>query len=202
MRRIGGRRRSRTTPPAAARRRRGRGRRRHRPGDDRRDHELGAEAELIRHLVGVRRIRVLPVHRLDQRTAGFGGTVVHGVQVRHHRVAQTQRVHHRGAHVTVEVPRLLAGERRVGRMQSVDRAERAELVPAGLQLFVAVAEHVAADVVAPPAIPDVGSGGGELRLEGERFPGHDRVSGEADRVAVGAGAGVPGEGERPVATAP
>ena len=87
-------------------------------------------------------------------------------------------------------------------MQSVDRAERAELVPAGLQLFVAVAEHVAADVVAPPAIPDVGSGGGELRLEGERFPGHDRVSGEADRVAVGAGAGVPGEGERPVAAAP
>ena len=68
-------------------------------------------------------------------------------------MAQAQRGRHRTFRIAVEVPRLLAGERRVGRMQSVDRAERAELVPAGLQLFVAVAEHVAADVVAPPAYP-------------------------------------------------
>ena len=79
---------------------------------------------------------------------------------------------------------------------TVDRAERAQLVPADLQLLVTVAEHVAADVVAPPAVADVGSAGGEFRLELQRLPRHDGVAGEADRVAVRARAGVTREGER------
>ncbi len=111
-------------------------------------------------------------------------------------MAQAQRGRHRTFRIAVEVPRLLAVERRIGGMQTVDRAERAQLVPADLQLLVTVAEHVAADVVAPPAVADVGSAGGEFRLELERFPRHDGVAGEADRVAVRARAGVTREGER------
>ena len=55
--------------------------------------------------------------------------------------------------------------------------------------------------MAPPTVADIGRGGGELRLECERFPGDHRVAGEADRVAVRAGAGIAREGERPASVA-
>ena len=50
--------------------------------------------------------------------------------------------------------------------------------------------------MAPPAVADVRGGGGEFGLELQGLPVDDRIAGEADRIAVRAGAGVAGEGER------
>src|SRR6185437_11025213 len=60
----------------------------------------------------------------------------------------------------------------------------AELDPAGVELGSDGSGHVSADVVAPVGVADVGRGGGEPWLEGERRPHGDGVSREADLVAV------------------
>lgn len=80
-------------------------------------------------------------------------------------MAQTKCGYHRLASRGVEVPWLLAVEWGVGRVQTVDRAERAELVPSGLQFLVPVAEHMPAYVMAPPSVADVRSHRRKVRLE-------------------------------------
>ena len=80
-------------------------------------------------------------------------------------------------------------------MQPHDRTEDAELHPARHQFVVTAPEHVAADVMGPPAVADVGGCSGEFGLELEGGPGCDGVAGEADGVAVGAGTAVAGEDE-------
>ena len=81
--------------------------------------------------------------------------------------------------------------RRIGEKQP-------ELHPSRGEFVIPYAEEVPADVVAPPAVADVGRGRREERLEGERLPRDDGVAGEPDRIAVTARTGVPGEGQRPV----
>ena len=129
------------------------------------------------------------------------GAIVHGVQVRQHHMAQSQRTHHGIAHFRGEVPRLLAHELRIAGMQSVDRTERAKLVPAGFQMFVAVSAHVTANIVTPPSVADIRRGSSEIRLELQGFPRNNGVSREADRIAVRTRASIPREGERPTVVA-
>ena len=87
-------------------------------------------------------------------------------------------------------------------MQSVDRTERAKLVPAGFQMFVAVSTHVTADIVTPPSVADIRSGSSEIRLELQGFPRNNGVSREADRIAVRARSRIPREGKRPIPVTP
>ena len=61
--------------------------------------------------------------------------------------------------------------------------------------------HVTADVVAPPAIADVGRRGGKVRLEGEAFPVDEAIARKAYGIAMAAGATVAGKGQRRVAPA-
>ena len=82
-------------------------------------------------------------------------------------------------------------------MEAEDGGEDAELDPAGEEFGFFYAAHVAADVVGPPGVGDVGGGGGEVWLEGEALPGDGGVSGEADGVTVGAEAAPAGEDEGP-----
>ena len=103
--------------------------------------QLSAETEFIRHLVRLRIVRIRPIHRLHQWHALERGAIVHGVQVRQHHMAQSQRTHHGIAHFRGEVPRLLAHELRIAGMQAIDRAERAKLVPTGFQMLVTIATH-------------------------------------------------------------
>ena len=70
-------------------------------------------------------------------------------------MTQNQRIAHDIAHGLLEIPRFLADERRQTRVQSVNRTENTQLVPARLQLFVTHAQHVSANVVAPPAVSDI-----------------------------------------------
>jgi len=60
---------------------------------------------------------------------------------------------------------------------------------------------MAANIVAPVGVADVGSGRREPGLEGERIPYGDGVSGEADLVAVIAQAAPAVEEQRPLALA-
>lgn len=45
---------------------------------------------------------------------------------------------------------------------------------------------MAADIMTPPSIADVGGCAGKVWLEIQRFPGNVGVSGKSDRIAVGA----------------
>ena len=56
------------------------------------------------------------------------------------------------------------------------------------------AQHMPADIMAPPAIADVSGGGGEIRLEGQRIPGDVRIARKADRIAVTAWPAITGKG--------
>ncbi len=59
-----------------------------------------------------------------------------------------------------------------------------------------------ADIVTPPAISHIGSGGGEARLECERSPHDEGVAGESDRVTMVAQSAPAGENERPLTPIP
>ena len=119
------------------------------------NHQLRAEHELFMHVVGDPFIWVRPVHGSYQRRTLRGSAPVHRVQVRNEAVTQDQRIAHDIAHGLLEIPRFLAHERRQTRVQSVNRAEYTQLVPACFQFFVAHAQHVSANVVAPPAVSDI-----------------------------------------------
>ena len=51
---------------------------------------------------------------------------------------------------------------------------------------------MSANIMAPPAVSDIRSCSCEIRLEAERVPADDRVTGEADGVTVATGAGLAG----------
>ena len=70
-------------------------------------------------------------------------------------MTQNQCIAHGIAHGLLEIPRFLADKGRQTRVQSVNRAENTQLVPTRFQLFVAHAQHVSANVVAPPAVSDI-----------------------------------------------
>ena len=170
----------------------------HRGGDGAGD-QLGAEIVFVGHLVGLGPFGLQVVHGADQRLALAAGVVVHGVQVGHQLMPQPQiALHHRFGDGVI-VPGLFPGKGAVRAVQPHNGREHAELHPAGGQLVVPVALHMAADVVAPPAIACVAGVGGEIGLEGQGFPGDDGVPREAHRIPMAADAGVTGEGQPPLA---
>ena len=109
-------------------------------------------------------------------------------------MAQAHEIlHHRaGAHAVG--PRLLAHERAGRGVQAHDRREHAKLPPARSQLIVMHAQHMPADIMAPPAIANVGGSGGEIRLKGQRIPSDVRIARKADRIAVAAWPAITGKG--------
>ncbi len=90
----------------------------------------------------------------------------------------------------------------LGAVQTEDGTEHTKLHPACVQFAVFDALHVAADIVTPPAVPDVGRRGRKVGLEVERLPGDDGIAGEADRIAVIAQPAPTREDKRPLARAP
>ena len=70
-------------------------------------------------------------------------------------MTQDQRIAHNIAHGLLEIPGFLAHKRRQTRVQSINRAENTQLVPTRFQFFVAHAQHMSANVVAPPSVPDI-----------------------------------------------
>ena len=169
-------------------------------GCDRGDQQLPAEDVLV-PLGGVGRpvVRPIVVCGIEHRPALFAALDVPGVQPRQQRVAEAQPpLHDRAIGLRIG-PGRLVHKFAVAGVQPHDRRKHAELQPADLQFPVPHAQHVAADIVAPPAIADVRRRGGEIRLEGQAVPGDEGIAREAHRIAVAAGAGVAGEGQPRVA---
>src|SRR5512139_3206225 len=87
-----------------------------------------------------------------------------------------------------DAPRLAPGTavklRPAGAVQAEDGTEDTELHPAQVELGRAILHHVPANVVAPPAVTDIGSRGGEIRLVVQHLPADIGVAAESDRVAV------------------
>ena len=116
-------------------------------------------------------------------------------------MAQTQELRHGLFCCHVIIPGFFAKEFIVGAVQAHDGREYTELQPAHAQLVIPIAEHMTADVVAPPGVTCVAGVGGEIGLEVQRFPGGVGIAGEADGIAVGTDARVTGEGQRLLAIA-
>ena len=101
-------------------------------------------------------------------------------------MTQTKEIIHCAAHFHTEVPRLFSTEGTVRAVQTVDRRKDSVLIPSCFKLIVTVAEHMAADIMTPPSVADVGGCAGKVWLEIQGFPGDVGVSGKSDRIAVGA----------------
>ena len=113
------------------------------------------------------------------------GSPGHRVQVRDQLVAELHRLARHAQHLgVVPAPGTPLVESAARAVQPEDRAENAVLHPARVELRLLDAAGMPADVVAPPAVTDVGRRRGEIGLEPEAAPGHPRVAREADRVAV------------------
>ena len=57
------------------------------------------------------------------------------------------------------------------------------------------------DIMAPPAVADIGGGNGKVRLKIQRCPGHIGIPREAHRIALAARPGIPGEEHGPFSIA-
>ena len=93
------------------------------------------------------------------------GAVVHRVNVRQQSVAQAQCLCRQATGFVTVTPRLFAHKFVVGRVQAHNRAEYAVLHPTGVQFIIIIAEHMPADIVAPPTVTDIRGGRGEIGLK-------------------------------------
>ena len=122
--------------------------------------------------------------------------MVHGVEIRHQSVAQSEEVLHHLSNVFPVSPGLFSAELAVAGMEAHHRGEHSQLYPASCHLVIFIASHMASDIMAPHAVADIGSRRGKVRLEVQRFPGDDGVSGKSDRISVAARSCVSGKGHR------
>ena len=148
--------------------------------------------------VGVPLLGMVVIHRGDGGDALGVIAPRHRVEVGDQRVAQLHGVAGDAEHLVVKRPRVAFDVGVFGAVEPQDGTEHAELHPARVEFAVFHAADVAADVVAPPAVADVGGVRREIRLEGERIPGDMDVARETDRVAVVAQAAPAGEDEGPL----
>lgn len=153
-------------------------------GDERSGDQLASVGVLVGSEVGLFPVGVGVVHRAD---GGFGGGVVapgHGVQVGDKPVAYLHGVAGEAQGFGIPPKRAAFVETVFGAVQAQNGTEQAVLHPARVEFGVFVPVEMPADVVAPPSVPDVGRGAGEVGLERQRPPRDDRVPGKANGVTV------------------
>ena len=80
-------------------------------------------------------------------------------------MTQTKEIIHCAAHFHTEVPRLFSTEGTVRAVQTIDRRKYSVLIPSCFKLIVTVAKHMAADIMTPPSIADVGGCASKVWLE-------------------------------------
>jgi hypothetical protein len=110
-------------------------------------------------------------------------------------MAQLHGVPRQSQHLGVIPPGSTLVERVLGTVQPEYGAKNTKLNPSRIEFRIFNAFHVAADIVAPPPVADIGGRRGKIRLESQRLPGHDRVAGKADGVAMVAQPAPPGKDE-------
>ncbi len=109
-------------------------------------------------------------------------------------MAQTQKVVHGVVNLSFKPPGLLAVKLVACAVKTVDRRKNAVLIPSRLQLVVLYSHHVSADIMAPPAVTDVGGRIGKIRLEVKGFPGNHRIPRKSYRVSVRPRSRITGKG--------
>ena len=153
--------------------------------------DVVAEEEFLLPAVGILLFRIFIIERAAHGNACVIGLPRRAVDVRGEVVAEPDGPPHR-VEMVREDPEALLHRGVLGRVGLEDRGEDAALEPARVEFGVGFLHprglHMAADVVAPVAVADVGGGGGEPGEAGEDLPTGLRVAGEADLVAVAADA--------------
>ena len=114
-------------------------------------------------------------------------------------MTQSERIAHGHFRFFLKSPGFFSVKLAAGAVKPHDRRECAKLRPASHHLIVFVAQHMTADVVAPPAIADIGCGFCKIGLEIQRLPGCHRIPGKTDRITMTARSCIAGEGHRPLA---
>jgi len=93
---------------------------------------------------------------LDERFAIASTSHVHGVYVGDEAMAKTKRFVHGAASFWDESPWLFGVPWIIRRMETQDRREDAKLYPSCCKLVISIALHMATNIMAPPAISNVG----------------------------------------------
>ena len=123
---------------------------------DGRYYHLIAKPILIIYSIGASAFRVRIIHRHDQRFALGMCPIIHGIQVREELMPQFQAFAHDPFGHGIVVPRFFIDKQTAGRVQPIDRREYAVLHPARCQVVIPVSVKMAADIMAPPSVTDVG----------------------------------------------
>lgn len=129
-------------------------------------------------------------------------------------MSQSQKLRHDSLGLLVEQPRLFTLPHTVrplddcsvllaigrcrsplSRMQTEDGRKDAILHPTSDELVASPAAHVAADIMTPPAVANIGGRCGKLWLKLQRCPADNGVTREADRIPLTAWSGKPGEND-------
>ena len=165
------------------------------------DH-LASEIVLVFYLISFCFFRVLIVHRQHERQSVFIASVVHRIQIRHHPVTLPERFPHRKLRILFKPPRLLAVKFAGRAVQPQNRRICPKLRPPRSHLVVFIPKHMPADIVAPPAISDIGRGRCKVRLKIQRIPGHQRIPGKSSRIAVASWPCVSGKRQRALSIPP
>ena len=134
--------------------------------------------------IGASAFRMRIIHRHNQRFALGMCPIIHRIQVREELMPQFQAFAHDPFGHGIVVPRFFIDKRTAGRVQTIDRREYAVLHPARRQVVVTVSVKMAADIMAPPSVTDVGGSGSKLRLIIQRFPCYDCITRESNRITL------------------
>ena len=167
----------------------------HRRGDGADDH-FAAKMVLVGDLIGLLPLGMGVIHRGYQLHAPGVAEPVDGVQIGQEPVPQPQKIRHDPTGLGGIPPGLFAVEQVAGAVHAHDGGEHPKLQPADLQFIIPAAMGMPPDVMAPPAIADVGGRGCEIRLKGQGRPTDYAVPGKSHRVAVAAWPRIAGKDQR------
>ena len=101
-------------------------------------------------------------------------------------MAQSERIAHSHFCFFFEAPGFFSVKLAAGAVKSHNGRECTKLGPAGHHLIIFIAHHMTADIVAPPAIADIGCGFCKIRLKIQRLPGGHRITGKSDGITMAA----------------
>ena len=162
------------------------------PGcSNRRRYQLTAKKILISCLISPILLRTLIIHRADHRQIFPVIPIIHGIQIRNHPVPLPQGLPHDLSCLPLKPPGFLAVKLAFCAVKAHNRRINPKLGPSCRQFIILIALHMSADVMAPPAIADIGCHSRKMRLKIKGFPCRNRVPGKSHRIAVASGTRIP-----------
>ena len=146
--------------------------------------EVRPKGVLLRAIVGSLLRRIIVVHGADHCLVLGGVEPGHSVNVRDEGMAQLHGITRNSQGFCIVAPGTAIMEFAFGAVQPKNGAEHAILHPACVQFRFFQTVRVPSNVVAPPAVANVGGGGGKIWLEIKAIPIYMGIAGEANGVAM------------------